>query len=277
MLENIEYLVLQGGGIRCAWQAGFVAVLERQGPIRPQGIVAVSASCAVACAIACRRLEFAVNCFKAAIDESRKETHLSRILRGGRLFSHADIYRNALLQVFDQASMERLHAGPEIQVLITRTSAELPRYPGLLIGLSLLALGTLRTPQNYARFAARFGFSGEFISAKQCTTAAELADLVLASSCTPPFTPWYSLHGRPVLDGGLCESVPLSWLPETHGRTLVLLTTKDLAKNRCLGVTYAEPSVELGIASWDFKDAGKIDRLYALGKQDARAFLKTLK
>lgn len=277
MLEDIEYLILQGGGIRCAWQAGFVAVLESEGSIRPQAILAVSASCAVACAIACRRLEFAVHCFKAAIHASRKEAHLSRILRGGRLFSHAETYRNALLQVFDQASMETLHSGPEIQVLITRTSAELPRYPGLLIALSLFALRALPMRQRHPRFAARFGFTGEFISAKQCATAAELADLVLASSCTPPFTPWYSLYGRPVLDGGLCESVPLSWLPETHGKALVLLTTKDPPKNRRRGVTYAEPSVDLQIASWDFKDAGNIDRLYALGKQDARTFLKTVR
>ena len=274
MLDDIEYLVLQGGGIRCAWQAGFVTVLESEGPFRPQAISAVSASCAVACAIACRRLEFAVNCFKTAIEESKKETRLNRIFRGGRVFSHAEIYRNALLCVFDQASIERLHLGPEIRVLITRTSAELPRYPGLLLGW-LLALGTLRMRESYPRFASRFGFSGEFIRANECATPAELADLVLASSCTPPFTPWYSLHGRPALDGGLCESVPLSWLPETPRRTLALLTTKDTPKDHRPGVLYAEPSVDLGIASWDFKDTGNIDRLYALGKKDAGAFLKT--
>jgi len=112
---------------------------------------------------------------------------------------------------------------------------------------------------------------------KKCATPDELADLVLASSCTPPVTPWYSLDGRPVLDGGLCESVPLSGLPEKEGKTLVLLTTKGTTINRSPGIVYAEPSQDLPMASWDYTDAGKIDYLYAIGKKDGSAFLGTTK
>ena len=100
MIEEITYLVLQGGGIRCAWQAGFVAALEGERPIRPHAISAVSASSAVACAIVCRRLEFAVNCFRAAIDGNKKNIYLTRVLKGERAFPHAEIYRKVLLQVF---------------------------------------------------------------------------------------------------------------------------------------------------------------------------------
>lgn len=275
MPEDFKYLVLQGGGIRCAWQAGFVAALEGERPIRPHAISAVSASSAVACALVCRRLEFAVSCFKAAIESNKKNTYLTRVLKGDRVFPHAEIYRNALLQVFDQAALEKLHAGPDIQVLVTRISAKLPRYPGLVIGLSLCAFQALRMRRGYRRFEAQFGFSREFIPVKKCDTPAELADLVLASSCTPPVTPWYSLHGRPVLDGGLCESVPLSGLPEKQGKTLVLLTTKGSTVNRSPGIVYAEPSEDLRIASWDYSDASKIDYLYALGKKDGSAFLET--
>jgi predicted patatin/cPLA2 family phospholipase len=275
VLEDIKYLVLQGGGIRCAWQAGFVAALEGERPIRPHAISAVSASSAVACAIVCRRLEFAVNCFKAAIESNKKNIYLTRLLRGDRVFPQAEIYRNTLLQVFDQAALEELYAGPDIQVLVTRTSAKLPRYPGLVIGLALYALQALRTRRGYRRFEAQFGFSGEFVPVKKCATPAELADLVLASSCTPPVTPWYSLHGRPVLDGSLCESVPLRGLPEKQGKTLVLLTTKGTTVDRSPGILYAEPSQDLRIASWDYTDASKLDYLYALGKKDGSAFLET--
>ena len=275
MLEDIKYLVLQGGGIRCAWQAGFVAALEGERPIRPYVISAVSASSAVACAMVCGRLEFAVNCFKAAIASNKGNIRLTRILRGDRIFPHAEIYRRALLQVFDQAALRKLYAGPDIQVLVTRTSAQLPRYPGLVIGLSLCAFPALRTRRGFRRLEAQFGFSREFIPVRNCATPAELADLVLASSCTPPFTPWYSLHGRPVLDGGLSESVPLGGLPQRQGKTLVLLTAKATALNRSPGIVYAEPSQDLRISSWDYTDAGKIDDLYALGKKDGRSFLKT--
>jgi len=274
MLEEIKYLVLQGGGIRCAWQAGFVAALESERPIRPCAISAVSASSAVACAIVCRRLEFAVHCFKAAIESNKKDIGLTRLFRGDRAFPHAEIYRSVLLQVFDQTALKKLCAGPDIQILVTRTSAKLPRYLGLVIGLSLCAFQALRTRRAYRRFGTQFGFSGEFISVRNCNTPVELADLVLASSCSPPFTPWYSLHGRPVLDGGLSESVPLSGLPEKQGKTLVLLTARGTTVHRSPGIVYAEPSEDFRISSWDYTDASKIDYLYVLGKKDGSSFLR---
>jgi len=275
MVEDIVYLVLQGGGIRCAWQAGFIAALEGEMPTRPDAISAVSASAAVACAVVCRKLEFAVNCFKVAIEGNKKNNYLTRALTGERAFPHAEIYRNVLLQVFDKAALQKLYAGTDIQVLVTRTSSKLPRYFGLVIGLSLCAGRAFRTRRRYVRFEAQFGFSGEFIPVKKCATTAELADLILASSCTPPVTPWYSLHGRPVLDGGLCESVPLGGLPRKQGKTLVLLTSRNTTIPRSPGIVYAQPSQDVLIASWDYTDARKIDYLYALDKKDGSTFLKT--
>src|SRR5260370_12314535 len=226
MVGGVKCVVLQGGGIGCAWEAGFVAALEGERPIRPYVISADSASSAVACAMVCGRLEFAVNCFKAAIASNKGNIRLTRILGGDRIFPHAEFYRRALLQVFDQAALRKLYAGPDIQVLVRRTSAQWPRYPGLVIGLSLCAFPALRTRRGFRRLEAQFGFSREFIPVRNCATPADLADLVLASSCTPPFTPWYSLHGRPVLDGALSESVPLCGLPQSQAQTLVLLPSK---------------------------------------------------
>lgn len=273
MKKEISYLVLQGGGIRCAWQAGFIAALERKKPVRPRAISAVSASSTVACALVCRRLEFGVECFKAAIAQKRSETFMGRVIRGRRIFPHADIYRNAVLRTFDQCAMETLFAGPDIQILVTRPSANLPKYAGAMTGLTLYALESWGVRQGCRRMQRAYGFRKEFVAVKNCATPADLADLVLASSCTPPFTPFYSLHGRPVLDGGLSESVPLSGLPEERGMTLVLLTAKGATANRIPGIVYAEPSQEFRINSWDY-DAKKIDYLYELGQQDGGAFLE---
>ncbi|HXJ14222.1 MAG TPA: patatin-like phospholipase family protein [Candidatus Limnocylindrales bacterium] len=273
MKQEISYLVLQGGGIRCAWQAGFIAAFERTKPIRPRAISAVSASSTVACALVCRRLEFGVECFKAAIAHKRSETFLRRVIRGQRIFPHADIYRNAILRTFDQSAMDTLFMGPDIQILVTRTSANLPKYAGTMTGLTLHALQGCGVRQSCARMHLQFGFRKEFLSVKQCATPADLADLVLASSCTPPFTPFYSLHGRPVLDGGLSESVPLSGLPEKGGTALVLLTSKGAKEKRIPGIVFAEPSQELNINGWDY-DAKKIDYLYALGKKDGGTFFE---
>ena len=272
MRREINYLVLQGGGIRCAWQAGFIAAFERASPIRPWAISAVSASSTVACALVCRRLEFAVDSFKAAIARKAKNTFVTRMLKGQGILPHADIYRNAVLRTFDQAAMENLFAGPDIQILVTRMSAKLPKYLGMLAGLSLCGLQAFGTGRRYRYMQAQFGFRKEFVPVKRCATPAELADLVLASSCTPPFTPFYSLQGRPVLDGGLTESVPLSGLPQKTGLTLVLLTAKLAATDRIPGILYAEPSEEIRVNSWTY-DTDKIDYLYALGQKDGCSFL----
>ena len=107
MVEDIKYLVLQGGGIRCAWQAGFVEALNGDGPFWPCAISAVSAGSAVACAIVCRRLEFAVNCLKAAIESNKKKSrYLMRAFWNDKSPTRAEIYRDALLQVFDQAAAD---------------------------------------------------------------------------------------------------------------------------------------------------------------------------
>jgi predicted acylesterase/phospholipase RssA len=268
---EIEYLVLQGGGLRCAWQAGFIAALERERPMRPVAIAAVSASSSVACALACGRLEFAVECFKAAILNRTKGRFAGRVVWGRRLFPHAEIYRDAVLRTFDQAAMESLMVGPNIQILVTRTSVRLPKYAGALAGLALYGAQGFRAERGYRRLD-EFGFCKEFVAVKSCATPGALADLILASSCTPPFTPFYSLFGRPVLDGGLSESVPLSGLPERRGTTLVLLTERGGSVDRVPGVVYQEPSEAVRVSSWDY-DVGKIDYLYALGRKDGSAFV----
>ena len=52
------------------------------------------------------------------------------------------------------------------------------------------------------------GSDRQTVSVRECASAESLADLILASSCTPPFTPVLSWKGRAVLDGGLIDNVP---------------------------------------------------------------------
>jgi len=170
-------------------------VREAEGSFRPEAISAVSASAAVACAMVCRRLEFAVDCFKAAMAKNAKNIYLSHLFKRQRIFPHAVIYREGLLRAFDESALEKLYAGPDIQVLVTRTSPKLPGYAGLPIGLSLCAFRGLVRHRWCQRVEERLGLCRELIPVKHCTTPSQLADLVLASSCTPPFTPWYFLHG----------------------------------------------------------------------------------
>ncbi len=258
MLEQVKHLVLEGGGIKCTWQAGFISVLNEESCIRPDFISSVSASSAIACAMTTGRLEWAIECFKACIANNKKNIYLSNLFGDRPVFPHAAIYRETLIRIFDQPAIEALYSGPEIHVLLTRT---------------MCALKGQAESEFYRELDARVGFSKEFVSVKKCRTPAELADLVLASSCTPPVTPLYSLDGRIALDGGLVENVPVSGLPEEPGPTLVLLARKRNQMNARPGFVYAGPSEYVNVASWDYTDPTKIDYLYGLGRRDGYTFL----
>ncbi|HEY6272410.1 MAG TPA: patatin-like phospholipase family protein [Terriglobales bacterium] len=274
MLAEIKHLVLEAGGTRCTWQAGFLSVLEQKSALKPKIIWSVSASSAVACAMASGRLESAIQIFRSGIADNRKNIYLSHLFKKGPIFPQATIYRASLLQTFNQEAIAALHSGPEIQVLITRTWPSLPGYAGVFAGLAIRALRDLSPRKTWAAPLRRFGFSKEFISAKECRTPAELADLVLASSCTPPITPLYSFQGRTALDGGLMESIPLSGLAEQAGTALVLRTTRGKDLKPRPGLVLVEPSEEPRIASWDYTDPAAIDSLYDLGRRDASDFME---
>ena len=82
--------------------------------------------------------------------------------------------------------------------------------------------------------------------------AEALADLVLASSCTPPFTPILHHAGRPALDGGVADNVPAGAVPEAH--TLVRLTRRYRSLPRHPLRTYVQPSVPIPVSSRDYTD-----------------------
>ena len=72
----------------------------------------------------------------------------------------------------------------------------------------------------------RIGFRPEVVSVRECATPERLANLILASSCTPPMTPLQRWNGRYVLDGGVVDNVPICALGEEPGETLILLTRR---------------------------------------------------
>ena len=102
------------------------------------------------------------------------------------------------------------------------------------------------------------GFRPEFVRAQACARVDDLADLILQSSCTPPFTPVLRRGGRPVLDGGMVDNVPVDALDPTPGDVLVLVTrlyprpqmfTVAHGEQRRL---YVQPSSKVPISSWDY-------------------------
>jgi predicted acylesterase/phospholipase RssA len=108
---------------------------------------------------------------------------------------------------------------------------------------------------------------------RECTTPAELADLVLASSATPPFTPVGRYGGRRLLDGGMVDNVPAFVTDALPGvtRNLVLLTRPYPAS--LLGPKgtrfYVAPLRDVPVDRWDYTRPQALEDTVTMGEQDA--------
>jgi len=277
---SYDYLVLQGGGIRCLWQAGFLSVVAPHWGRMPARIVAVSAGAAIACAFAADRMDAGVEAFKEAVSRNKKNFYPEHLFSRKRMFPHASMYREVLAEVLNDAGMEALQRGPDVDILLCRPPRRLSSVTltALLFGIGLGRQLSSSTICSTLIRTARL--SPEFVSIRSCRDARDVTDLVLASSSTPPFTPLMSYKGRHALDGGVLESVPMSGLRTTRARALVLLTNHHdrLAQPSSLPphptVTHVAPSRHVEGTPWDYASPQLLDAFYSLGKEDGARFVE---
>jgi predicted acylesterase/phospholipase RssA len=108
---------------------------------------------------------------------------------------------------------------------------------------------------------------------RDCASPEELADLVLASSATPPFTPVGCFRTRRLLDGGLVDNVPAFVAEKRPGvrRTIVLLTRPYAP--RVLGHRgrrlYLAPTGPTPIGRWDYTRPEALEDTVAMGEAEA--------
>lgn len=266
-------VVLQGGGIRSFWQGGFLSVVAPHWPQQPN-LYCVSASSAIACSHAAGRLMDAVEIFKTAASRNPKNVYPSRLFSSRPMFPHAQIYRTALLELFDAAAVRTLAQGPEVQVLLCRTRPSLSPAGAFGVMVSVELSKRFAARRLCASFIRMGGLHREFIDARSCRDGETIADMIIASSCTPPFTPFARFGDRNALDGGVLESVPTSGLKADSGPTLVLLTRKQSAVTRkAPGATFVAPTEPLICSPWDYTRPELIAEFVELGQRDGERFL----
>lgn len=266
-------VVFAGGGNRCFWQAGFwLAVAEPLG-WRPERVAAVSAGAAIACMVFGGLTEQSLDHFKAVTARNRCNAYWGNMFRGAPVFPHAAMYRNGVLAVVDEEALARLQQGPEILVQIARFPRFLGTRSAMLLGGLAYELDKKVRKTLHPRLGQRLGFFAEVVSVRECPTPEAFADLIIASSCTPPFTPAMRHKGRPVLDGGVVDNVPVGALNGASGNTLVLLTRRYGSLPEVPGRLYVQPSRDGLVSSWDYTDPEGIQATFDLGRRDGEAFL----
>jgi predicted acylesterase/phospholipase RssA len=276
---SFENIVFAGGGNRCFWQAGFWEVAAPALALAPKRVAACSAGSAVACAIFAGRSEAAMSVAKKTMTHNPKNQYWGNLFRQGKVFPHESLYRQMVVEIMDQAALAQLAKGPDILVEVAR----LPRWLGpksaTLVGLSLYQLEKKLRQPVHPTFGRKIGFSAEFINARQCNNAEELANIILASSCTPPFTSVQYPGARAALDGGMVDNVPVegisSWEQAYNDsqKTLVLLTRPYPRLPSHPHRLYMQPSSPVAAKSWDYTNPLLLQQTFDQGRRDAEQFL----
>ncbi len=274
---SVDALVLAGGGCRCFWQAGFLEVVAPEIELRPAEVAAVSAGSAMACMIFGGAVDEGLAYFLERTERNERNVYPANFWGDEPVFPHERIYRDTILHACDAAAFSRLRDGPDIRVLLSRPPPWLGSFGGVAVGFLAYETEKMVAPSVHPTLARQLGFESDVVSIEECASPLELAELVLQSSCTPPFTPIYERDGRPVLDGGLVDNVPVTALTSRVANVLVLLTRRypPGAIPQSDERLYVQPSRPIPIDKWDYASPDLVRATLDLGRRDGREFLRT--
>ncbi|ONB79733.1 Patatin [Burkholderia pseudomallei] len=273
-----DQVVFAGGGNRCWWQAGFWDVVRPALDLRPRVIAGISAGAATACMLYTRDSRWVMRYYEEALRHNRRNVHWGNLLRAEPVFPHYRIYRQALLDIYGEP-FAKLAGAPDIRIGVSHVPRWLGARSAVAAGLIAYNIEKYVRKTLHPTLGRSLGFRGEFVRAQDCARVDELADLVLQSSCTPPFTPVLRRDGRPVLDGGMVDNVPVGALDASPGSVLVMVTRRyprpqtfvvDGGGQRRL---YVQPSSKVPISSWDYTSPHQMQHAYDLGRRDGERFV----
>lgn len=273
-MSDFDGVVFSGGGCRCFWQAGFYEVVRDTLDFHPKAVAAASAGAALGTVSVTGLAGRALSNFKDKAASNSRNFYPKRVFSSKKAFPHESLFRSAIAETLDQGALEKIRSGPPFWVSLTRLPDNV-RFPKAMLfaGLSSYLLeGKLRT-RIHREWPARLGFQVQWARADHCQTTDELADLLLQTSCTPPFTSALVRDGDPVFDGGLIDNVPVAALSDCSN-ILVFLTRPNSVPPPRKGCVYAAPSQPIPVEKWDYTNPGGLQSAFDLGRQDGEAFVK---
>ncbi len=280
-----EQVVFAGGGNRCWWQAGWWDVVAPAIELKPRVIGGVSAGAATACMLYANDSRWTMNYYREALKHNRRNAYWANLFRrardpeqphAARVFPHAAIYRRALHDILGGERFAKLKAdAPEIRIQYARLPRGLGPYAAVAVGLVAYNVEKYWKKSLHPTFGRRIGFAPEVALLSDCGDIDDLVSLITASSCTPPFTPIEHREGRPTLDGGMVDNVPVDAV-DAGPSTLVLLTRRYAGRADTFthqGRVYVQPSKKIPISAWDYTDAPAMQVTYDMGRSDGERFL----
>jgi hypothetical protein len=268
-------ITFAGGGNRSFYELGLMNGWRSQLLPRIGCFATCSAGACVAILSLTGREKEVSQYWKERCREVKKNFQWGRLLSGKRPTPHEPLYRDMLLYALSSGGLERVRSQPFPVLVLT---ASLPRRVPIFLALTLALCAyklekRLRNGMIHPTYGRRAGFKPLVFDARDCETPDELADLVIASSATPPFTSVGRFAGRRLLDGGIIDNVPAFLADEIPGikRNLVMLTRPypPGVTGRRGSRLYIAPRRALPVERWDFTRPDLLESTVAIGERDA--------
>jgi predicted patatin/cPLA2 family phospholipase len=267
-------LTFAGGGNRSFYQLGLLNRWEQTLMPRVAAIASCSAgACVIATFLSGRRDEARRYWLNRASGITRN-FDWRKLLRGQRPAPQGEIYRDTLLVTFADGGLERIRRQPfPIYILAAAFPWLLPRTVSIALGIGLYSAERTVRKAPHPRSPQLIGFTPVAVDARACESVEELANLILASSATPPFTPIGNFRGLRLLDGGMIDNAP-AFLAERHAearRSIVFLSRPyhpsvlGIQKHRL----YLAPTHPTPINRWDYTQPHLLDETVAMGEREA--------
>ena len=275
MTERNLAITFAGGGNRAFYQLGLMNRWFPELEPRVAAIAAVSAGACVITFLLSGRAEQTFDFWMRRRDGVTKNIEWSKLLKGQRPAPHAAVYRDTLLFAFADGGLERVRRQPfPILVLAAGFPRLVPAPLAVGIGLSAYSIEKRwKKEALHPSYGRRIGFKPIVADARDCATPEELADLIIASSSTPPFTPVGRFRGRSLLDGGMVDNAPAFVGDEAPGvaRNLVLLTRPyppELVGRRGSRL-YVAPTCPVPVERWDYTRPDLVRATIEFGEREA--------
>lgn len=271
-------LTFAGGGNRAFYQLGLMNRWgERLWP-RVGAVAACSAGACVVSILLSGRTDETSEFWKKRREGVTKNFDWSQLLRGQRPAPHGPIYRDTMVHAMLDGGLERLQKVPfPVLVLTAGFPSRLPAPLALGLGFGVYSLERKFRPLGlHPKATRRVGFQASAHDARGCKTPEELADLILASSATPPFTPVGLFRGERFLDGGLVDNAPAFLADDVPGiqKNIVLLTRpypQEVTGEKGNRL-YVAPIEPVPVERWDYTRPDLVDATVEMGERDAERF-----
>jgi predicted acylesterase/phospholipase RssA len=268
-------LTFAGGGNRAFYQLGLITRWHERVLPRTAAIASCSAGACVIMTYLSGRREEARSYWMERTRGITRNFDWSKLLRGQRPAPQGAIYRDTLLVTFADGGLERIRRQPfPIYVLASSFPALLPSAMAVTLGITLYSIERSVRRAPHPKSPRLVGFKPIAVDARECETPEELANLILASSATPPFTPLGAFRGLRLLDGGMIDNAPAFVVEERHpeARRSIVFMSRPYHPS-VMGIQgrrlYVAPTRPTPIDRWDYTQPHLLDDTVAMGEREA--------